>query len=235
MEVFDLQKFKQDCVKLVLILVYLTVEVQLCPLWISPHFHLSCYITRPTNIIEISLRNMPHSSQVAPKPKCIQYEIPRTGYQCQCHRPSGGERGACWGSWLCFWKHHALLLVLPKLILCLYYLNKLILVYTLLVLPKPVLFVPRIIFSFGPFFAFKECSYLSKNRFALLAWMRDQLNDWISKNCRHCDGGSGGQVRCMRTGFEIFMQDIFIQPAGQTFATKQRQISLDIKYRITLH
>ena len=59
--------------------------------------------------------------------------------------------------------------------------------------------------------------------------MIDQLNDWIAKNFRHCDGGSGGQVRCMRTGFEIFMQDIFIQPAGHTFATKQRQISLDIK------
>ena len=43
-----------------------------------------------------------------------------------------------------------------------------------------------------------------------------------------------GQVRCMRTGFEIFMQDIFIQPAGHTFATKQRQISLDSKYKITL-
>ena len=97
--------------------------VQLGPLWIPPHFHLSCYITRPTNIIEISLRNMPHSSQVAPKPNCIQFEIPRTGYQCQCHRPWGGERGSCWGSWLCFWKHHALLLVLPKLILCLYYPN----------------------------------------------------------------------------------------------------------------
>ena len=39
----------------------------------------------------------------------------------------------------------------------------------------------------------------------------------------------GGQVRCIRTGFEIFMQDILIQPAGHTFATKQRQISLDIK------
>ena len=44
-----------------------------------------------------------------------------------------------------------------------------------------------------------------------------------------------GQVRCIRTGFEIFMQDILIQPAGHIFATKQRQISLDIKYRITLH
>ena len=44
----------------------------------------------------------------------------------------------------------------------------------------------------------------------------------------------GGQARCIRTGFEIFMQYIFIQPAGHTFATKQRQISLDIKYRITL-
>ena len=97
--------------------------VQLGPLWIPPHFHLSCCITRPTNVIKIILRNMPHSSQVAPKPKCIQYEIPRTGYQCQCHRPSGGERGSCWGSWLCFWKHHALLLVLLKLILCLYYPN----------------------------------------------------------------------------------------------------------------
>ena len=44
----------------------------------------------------------------------------------------------------------------------------------------------------------------------------------------------GGQVRCMRTGFEIFMQDILIlQHAGHTFATKQRQISLDIMYRIT--
>ena len=63
------------------------------------------------------------------KPSCTKtelhrkYEIPRTGYQCQCHRPSGGERGSCWGSWLCFWKHHALLPVLPKLILCLYYPN----------------------------------------------------------------------------------------------------------------
>ena len=191
--------------------------VQLGPLWIPPHYHLSCYITRPTNIIEISLRNMPHSSQVAPKPKCIQFEIPRTGYQCQCHRPSGGERGSCWGSWLCFWKHHALLLVLPKLILCLQY-------------PNPcILYVPRILISYGAFFAFEECSSLSKICFALLAWMRDQLNDWISKNCRHCDGGSGGQVRCIRTGFEIFMQDILIQPAGHTFATKQRQISLDIK------
>ena len=45
----------------------------------------------------------------------------------------------------------------------------------------------------------------------------------------------GGQVRCMRTGFEIFMQDIFIQAAGHTFATKHRQISLDMKYRIILH
>ena len=45
----------------------------------------------------------------------------------------------------------------------------------------------------------------------------------------------GGQVRCIRTGFEIFMQDILIlQPAGHTFATKQRQISLDSKYKITL-
>ena len=43
-----------------------------------------------------------------------------------------------------------------------------------------------------------------------------------------------GQVRCIWTGFEIFMQDILIQPAGHIFATKQRQISLDIKYRITL-
>ena len=65
--------------------------------------------------------------------------------------------------------------------------------HTLLILPKllkPILFVLWILFSFGPFFAFKECSSLSKIHLALLAWMIDQLNDWIWKNCRHCDGGS---------------------------------------------
>ena len=45
-------------------------------------------------------------------------------------------------------------------------------------------------YPFGHFFAFKECSSLSKVHFALLVRMIDQLNDWIWKNCRHCDGGS---------------------------------------------
>ena len=40
--------------------------------------------------------------------------------------------------------------------------------HTLLVVPKPILFVPRILFSFGPFFAFKNAAPFRK--FTLREW-----------------------------------------------------------------
>ena len=151
---------------------------------------------------------MPHSSQVAPKPNCIQYEIPRTGHQCQCHRPSGGERGSCWGSWLCFWKHHALLLVLPKLILCLYY-------------PNPYSLSLEVSFPLGLFLCFWRMQLPFKNSLCAFG-VNERSIEWLDLEKLPTLWWWLGEVRCDAYGLvsrylcKIFwscnLQGILLQP-----------------------